>query len=169
MEVDLSFLTDKEFRKQIKSFSISELITVKEFNEYLVSVESDSLIALKNDINSWDFNRIEIKEDFFFNKDILLSDIRQVAISFYRNKGDEKPSYTLFYPHTRAILAKFKYEITSLNDLKNLDDFFFFHEYSGEIVNCSSGFGKHFSNDPNCIYDIKKIMTEHDLWISFGR
>jgi hypothetical protein len=161
--IDFKKVTSELMKKDLKWYFYGEK------GDFKNVVESDSLIALKNDINSWDFSRIEIKEDFFFNKDILLSDTRQVAISFYRNKGDEKPSYTLFYPHTRAILAKFQYEITSLNDLKNLDDFFFFHEYSGEIVNCSSGFGKHFSNDPNCIYDIKKIMTEHDLWISFGR
>ena len=134
-------------------------------------IEGNDLVSLTSECATWDYSRIEIKEDFFFNKDMLLSDTRQLGINFYKNKEDKIPSYSLYYPYVRKELARIKMNINGLNEIKNLDDLFFFNGYRGKIVNSTSynKIVKEKGDQVDWYLEVEKISLEHDNWIFFGR
>lgn len=132
----------------------------------------DSLSKMLPFIDSWDLNRIEIKEDYFFNMDNLLSDTRQIAISFFENESDDKPCYTVYYPRIRMILANFTFENSGLHEIENLDDFFFFHAYRGNInhknnIRFQSKLDLETQNE--FTIELEKFVREHELWLMYGR
>lgn len=135
-------------------------------------IPEDSVSNLFQSLDSWDLSRIEIKEDYFFNMDNLLSDTRQIGISFFKNESDDKPSYTIYYPWVRTILATFTFEYSGLNEIENLDDLFFFHGYRGNI-NHSSNINFEQKSDLEIqnefTIELEKFVREHELWLMYGR
>lgn len=162
---DFKLVVEKLLTEEIKAFFYENN------GNFKTPVEGESLIALKKEFPSWDFSRIEIKEDFFFNKDNLMGDTRTLGVSFYKNKEDLEPSYIFYYPHMRAVLAKIKMESMGVNEINHLDDFFFFNEYRGEIVK-STSYNK-MEVVPSIkiawLIEIEKLVTEHNNWMYFGR
>jgi hypothetical protein len=61
--------------------------------------------------------------------------------------------------------------INGLNEIKNLDDFFFFNGYRGKIVNSNSynKIVKEKGDQVDWYLEVEKISLEHDNWIFFGR
>lgn len=164
-KVDFEFLAKELLKKNVKWFLYGNK------GNFKTPIEGEDLILLKNECSNWDFERIEIKEEFFFNIDNLLADTRQLGLSFYKNKEDKEPSYSLYYPYIRIELAKFKIEVAGMNEIINLDDFFFFNAYRGEIIN-HLNYNKtiELTKDQKDIYiEIERLSMEHDVWISFGR
>jgi hypothetical protein len=132
-------------------------------------VSKEELEEMKTSFVNWDFSRIEIKEDFFFNIDNLKSDTRQIAISFYKTKENIKPEYSIYFPHARKILAQTTYS-SFINEVKTLDDFFFFHLYRGNIVKSSNVFDRPIKgNTEDLKIEFEKYIAEHNLWITYGR
>lgn len=130
-------------------------------------ISADSIKSLRKSFVSWDFSRFEFKEDFFFDLDRLVSDSRQIAISFYKNSTDQSPTYTIFFPQIRSVLTKFKMEVPHLSDIENLDDYFFFHAYRGNIINVSYFNDKMIKTDLEM--EIGMLVDEHNIWMLFNR
>ena len=134
-----------------------------------VVLESDT--ALKREYKNWDFSRIEIKEDFFFNSDNLMSDTRQVGLSFYKNKEDKQPTYLLYFPNLREVFSTFKMKVKGFDEVENLDDFFFFNFYRGKNVKRTGIEGTKVIEDKaiDLNIDYNKLRAEHELWLKYGR
>jgi len=136
-------------------------------------ISKDTISALKTQFQSWDMRRIEVKEDFFFNMDNLLSDTRQIGLSFYKDSSALTPSYSVYFPSIRGILANYEFETSDMVEVKHLDDLFFFHNYRGKIISNSN---IHFSKniEMNELLDdfrieLENYVSEHDLWLLYGR
>lgn len=164
--VDFKLLTQEMFKIDLKWFHYGES------GDFKTVLPKDSITSLELSSKEWDFNRIEIKEDFFFNTDLLMTDTRQIAISFYKNDKDKKPSYTVYFPWVRPIMGKTKVVDSNINEIKTADDIFFFHSYRGNIIGCGNVYINSKTvnlkqTDLEC--ELEKITLEHDLWIMFGR
>jgi hypothetical protein len=139
------------------------------YGDFKTEVSNDSLMSLKEGSQLWDKSRIEVKEDFYFNADNLRGDTRAISISFYKNKTDVTPSYTVYYPHIRAVLAQFKAKVEGVSEIENIDDVFFFNAYRGTIVHRSGLDEKTKTKEIDLQIELEKFSSEHDLWLSFQR
>ena len=131
----------------------------------------DDLDSIKDEIENWDFNRFEIKEDFFFNVETLTSDTRQIGFNIYKSSEDKSPSYSIYFPYVRPEFAKLDFKTNGFNEIKNLSDVFFFNQYRGDVI-------RKFQNDKQDLIEeskfdyyqeLEKIVEEHNLWIKFNR
>ncbi len=132
-------------------------------------VTDDELKEMKRSMDAWDYSKMETKEDFFFSSDNLMGDARQIGLSFYKNKTDEKPSYSLYYPEIRQYLAKYKIKLPSVVDIQHLDDVFYFNQYRGQIVKETNIHDRDAEEKDDWKIELSKLKAEHNLWISYGR
>ncbi len=160
-KVDFKSVVEKIFETDSKWYSYGR------FADFKTILENDSVQILRNSFNSWDFSRIEIKEDFFFDLDRLVSESRPIAMSFYKSPTDENPSYTVHFPQVRSALATFKFVSPRMSEIENLDDYFFFHEYRGNIVKVSTY--KDLPTKKDLESELGMLMDEHNSWILFNR
>ena len=103
-----------------------------------------------------------------------MGNTRQISISIFSNKEDEYPKYSFYYPEIRPLLANVPFQLSSINDIINLDDYFFFNNYRGEINNnrkdiFNNGNESDRVNASDWETELKIITSEHNLWIGFGR
>jgi antitoxin component YwqK of YwqJK toxin-antitoxin module len=166
-QVDFKVLIDSLFKSTTKWFHYG---TSGNFSK---AVPGDSIPILKQQALSWDMSRIEIKEDFFINKDNLLSDSRPLALSFYEDSSSALPSYSLYYPYVRHTLGGFILNNAPMNEILNLDDLFFFHCYRGKIIATTSlNFERESMNSEpskDLMEEIQKFTVEHNGWLMFGK
>jgi antitoxin component YwqK of YwqJK toxin-antitoxin module len=164
--IDFGALIENVFQNDIKWYYYGEN------GEFKTDIPIDSLIKLRESVKSWDLERIQVKEDFFFDSDMLLSDCRQVGISFYENKGDKKPKFTLYYPYIRQLLTAFKVDYSTIDGVENLDDVFYFHDYRGSIVQTSNIYQNPIGLEASKLdltNELNKLIIEHGLWLVYGR
>jgi hypothetical protein len=164
--IDFKLLIQEMFKSDIKWYKYGENGDLKNElpKDYITQLELSSI--------EWDLNRLEIKEDFFFNLDLLMSDTRQIAISFYKNQKDNKPSYTVYFPKLRKIMGGTNLVDSNYDEIKTVDDLFFFHLYRGNIIGSGNVYTDSKTNNSKLIdleCELEKITDEHDLWIVFGR
>ena len=165
-KIDFGLLIEDFFKNNINWYYFGE------HGDFKKVVSLDSLASLRESSKNWDFKRIQIKEDYFFNSDRLLSDTRQIGISFYENKKDQLPKFTVYYPTIRKSLATFNVDFSNVNGIENLDDVFFFHDFRGEIVWTSNIYQHPSGNESNeydLMHELNKFTTEHALWLIYGR
>lgn len=134
--------------------------------DFKEKVEGKDLEKLINEISNWDYSRVEIKEDFFFNSSLLKGDARQIAMSFYTNRADETPSFTVYFPQIRKVLMDYPISVSSNKEITNLDEYFFFNAYRGKLTKYSS-----FKPVTKTDWEIEfsRLLLEHEQWIKFGR
>lgn len=124
--------------------------------------------TFKDSLQSWDFERVEIKEEFFISSDNSLGDFRPIALSFYRSKMDQQPSYTIYLPYSRTTLTKFKVGSSYFSEITHLDDVLFFHFYRGNITKVNNQpFFSTVEQEENA--NLEHLKAEHDWWLKLGR
>jgi antitoxin component YwqK of YwqJK toxin-antitoxin module len=164
--IDLGALIENVFQNNIKWYYYGEN------GDFKSEIPADVLVKLRESAKSWDLERIEVKEDFFFNADMLLSDCRQIGINFYEKKSDNKPKFTLYYPYIRQLLTAFKVDYSTIDGVENLDDVFYFHDYRGSIVQTSNIYQNPIGLEASKLdltNELNKLIIEHGLWLVYGR
>ncbi|MFD1553164.1 hypothetical protein DNU06_17300 [Putridiphycobacter roseus] len=136
------------------------------YSDFKTKVKYDSLSILKAEILASDFTRFEIKEQFFFNTEQLMGDTRQLSLSLFKNKTDKYPKYSFYFPNIREYLAQIPLKQYILANITNLDEYFYYRNYRGEIIKIST-LKKDLSSDWE--NELNIITAEHKLWIAFGR
>jgi hypothetical protein len=61
---------------------------------------------------------------------------------------------------------------SNYDEIKTVDDLFFFHLYRGNIIGSGNVYTDSKTNNSKLIdleCELEKITDEHDLWIVFGR
>ncbi len=167
-QVDFRMLVEHVFDKNSKIFLYEPLGSLRH------EIPQDSMEILKSQFSTWDFNRIEIKEDFFFNLNSLLSDTRQISIGFYKDSNAKTPSYSIYYPWLREVLSTIKLKNSNMKEVENLDDLFFYHNYRGNIVWSRNDFEFENGTEENKLpnefkIELEKFVEEHKLWLAYGR
>ena len=131
----------------------------------------EDLLKIAYECDSWDFNRIEIKEDFLFNTESMSSEIRQLGLAFYTNADAVEPSYLLYFPSIRSILSKQKIVVKGRPEIDHLDDAFFFNAYRGQYIKTFEYFDIHEvkTSAQDLFMEYQKLSAEHDFWKAYGR
>lgn len=165
--------------KQVQFKLVAQSLLSKDASWYLYGKAADfekeitgsDLKILQAECQNWDFNRIEIKEDFFVTKNNSLGETRQIAISFFKNKEDSKPAYTVYCPTIRKELSAFKITNGVVREVTNLDDLLFMKAYRGQIVNSSNlnRYEKMEKREADIQTELDLLSNEHDYWLSFGK
>lgn len=160
-----------DFKKLVESFIQNDIkwYWYGEYGDFKYKATGDSLQIIKDSYLNWDFSRIEIKEDFFFTTDLLRADTRQVGMNFFKNARDSIPTYTIYFPHARKILATFDLKSMNISNVKHLDDYFYFGAYRGEIINAAKYFQKENDKIIDREEELSKFVIEHENWINYGR
>ena len=161
--IDFKKLTQNLLNNNVNCYQYGNYCDFKQKINY------DSIKSDKEQILLSDFNRVEIIGDFYFNSDKLMGNTRQVSINIFLNKEDEYPKYSFYYPEIRQFLAKIPIESSSICDITNLDDYFFFNNYRGEINNSRKHIFSTSKNLSDWETELRIITTEHNLWIGFGK
>jgi antitoxin component YwqK of YwqJK toxin-antitoxin module len=164
--IDFAQLIEEIFKNNIHWYFYGE------HGDFKTEIPADSLASLRLEAKNWDLRRIQVKEDYFFNSDRLLTDTRQVGISFYENKNDQEPKFTVYFPNIRKCLSTVNVDFSNVVGIENLDDVFFFHDFRGEIVRTSNVYqpsSRKESGDFDLMHELNKFTTEHALWILYGR
>lgn len=150
-------------------------------------IVSDSIKSYKDDEFMSESEKIDttdkvllgfkIKEDCFFDKARLVSEIRIIGICpvLVDNKTrDTIDSYWVYYPYVRKFLAKEKIDLNIVKHKYNtLEDIFFFRVFSGNIYNVSHVFDRKNKEQINIYSDLQSeeieiIESEHNLWIKLS-
>ncbi len=131
--------------------------------------KGDTMQNIIKTYQTWDYDRIEIKEDFIFSADMLRGETRLIGLGFYKNKQDSIPTYQIYFPNARKTFAKFDMTSRENKNVTNLDDYFYFNAYRGNI----SFVVKNLKNEKDVINDwdeeMSKLIIEHENWINYGR
>jgi len=161
-----------DFKKLMHSILSSDL-KLYEYGrgQFEVMVSKEKYPELQKEKENWDFSRIEIKEDFFFSSDVLKGETRQLGMNFYVNPTDLLPAYSIYMPQFRKVLATYPLQLKGNTEVKNLDDYFFFKAYRGTVTKSSNVFDREPKNDPRIDweFELELLMTEHELWLQYGR
>ena len=57
-----------------------------------------------------------------------------------------------------------------MNEIKTLDDFFFYHNYRGNIIKNSNFFyDSNSKNQQDLKMELDNLVNEHNLWLNYGR
>lgn len=148
---------------------------------YAASSDDFMSLAAPSDINieNKEFVGFKIKEDWFFDNERLVTEVRPLGICpVVKKKGSDYTMdlYWLYYPELRNILAKTPVankNISSSYQINNFDDVFFFRCFQSEIYKESNIYDKQIK-DYKVGEDIKKeaeaialriIEAEHDIWL----
>ena len=172
---ELNSVNESNLFEQVDFQEVVELALKNELTwyEYGSNAEFRNSVREKSKLDSyktWDFNRIEIKEDFFLCVDKFDGETRQIAMSFFKNREDSIPSYSLYFPHLRASLATVDINMPEISDVTNLADAFFYNAFRGEIKYFSTlqnRFDPAFKVDDWKI-ELEKISSEHSFWIEYS-
>ena len=138
-------INDPVFQKQLEGFFAEQQIVPKldEFDEPMIDMDGNEVFDTVNiDVTARDVIRYEIKEDWFFDKQRSLMDVRIIGLSpviYYTNKetGDvegTKNLFWLYFPECRYTFQNF-YVYNPKNDAQKMsfDDLFWKREFSSYI------------------------------------
>ena len=135
------------------------------------------------DTSSYNVIAYEIKEDWFFDNDRMISESRIIGISpvvLSRNRISDGDGYEyhlgwFYFPYLRNTMAKIKTGKNVPADVHSLDDLFFYRYFHGDIFKESNIYDRPLADYPE-VNDIQKererieismIEMEHDTWLRF--
>lgn len=127
------------------------------------------------DTNNKEVLGFKIKEDVFFDKDRLVSEIRIVGVCpvvLDKSKNDTIDYYWMYFPYLRPFLAKELVKNEGLpNTIKSLDDLFFYRYFFGNIYKKSNVYDRNLVDNKRDIsrylenVEIEIIERENNEWL----
>ena len=139
------------------------------------------IAPIKKTVTSGDVMKYYVKEDWFFDKQRSVLDVRIVGIMVILAKKDEKtgdvvgfkPLFSFYFPEARPILANAEvYMRHNDAERRTFDDIFWKRMFSSYILKESNVYDRYISNYTNgldALLESEKIKTdifnfEHDMW-----
>jgi len=125
---------------------------------------------------------LNIKEDWFFDTERLVSETRIIGLcpmAVNTITHDTTALYWIYFPEIRKYLAQEKIKDTKLPSYINtLDDLFFFRYFSSSIYKEENVYDRKITDYYKTREEIEKeaerieinvIESEHDIWVSFTK
>ncbi|TNF45933.1 MAG: gliding motility protein GldN [Bacteroidetes bacterium] len=191
----LNFYTDSAYREKLVYFfgylgPQSDVPLTDEFGDPLVKVNPDGteeFVYPPQDTmwyTSKDIVQYRIKEDWFFDKERSLLDVRILAIAPVVYKMEETPSgqksitgmeelFWLYFPHCRFVFNNY-FVYNDKNDAQwmSFDDLFWKRRFSSTIYKASNVYDRKvdsFRTGVDALMESEKIKEEirtieHDVW-----
>lgn len=148
-----------------------------------ISIFSPNNDEFKEVINFEDLNLEEselvafkIKEDWFFDNERFLMESRVIGVCpVIMKEGQTKDAFWLYYPEIRPLLTSIKTK-NNEGDVKNLDDLFFYRDFSSSINKESNVYDQEISDymkDDQIKREAMRIELEiynceTKLWLNFA-
>lgn len=174
-------LTDDEFKYPMSKEEIEKMFSRIDTN-YVPDLETGEMVpvAVKINIGSQDIKQFWIKEDWFFDKQRSVLDVRIIGLCPLReNKGDNgevrgySPMFWVYFPECRPIFAR----ITTFNrnnDSQKLtyDQLFWKRQFGSYINKESNVYDRsiaEYKMGLEALLEAERIkeeifLLEHDLW-----
>jgi gliding motility associated protien GldN len=159
---DVKKITEKSFEKTVPS-SLDPSI--------------DSVITVTESFSPNRVKKLMIKEEWFFDKQRSVLDVRILGISLLyeqedKDKGDQ-PIFWVYFPEARTLLAKYDvFNRQNPSERRSFDDIFWKRQFSSYIVKEENVYDRSINEykkgmdallESNKIKD-EIIIFEHDLW-----
>ena len=159
---DVKKITEKSFEKTVPS-SLDPSI--------------DSVITVTESFSPNRVKKLMIKEEWFFDKQRSVLDVRILGISLLyeqedKDKGDQ-PLFWVYFPEARTLLAKYDvFNRQNPSERRSFDDIFWKRQFSSYIVKEENVYDRSINEykkgmdallESNKIKD-EIIIFEHDLW-----
>lgn len=159
---DVKKITEKSFEKTVPS-SLDPSV--------------DSVITVTESFSPNRVKKLMIKEEWFFDKQRSVLDVRILGISLLyeqedKDKGDQ-PIFWVYFPEARTLLAKYDaFNRQNPSERRSFDDIFWKRQFSSYIVKEENVYDRSINEykkgmdallESNRIKD-DIIIFEHDLW-----
>jgi gliding motility associated protien GldN len=159
---DVKKITEKSFEKTVPS-SLDPSV--------------DSVITVTESFSPNRVKKLMIKEEWFFDKQRSVLDVRILGISLLyeqedKDKGD-MPIFWVYFPEARTLLAKYDvFNRQNPSERRSFDDIFWKRQFSSYIVKEENVYDRSINEykkgmdallESNKIKD-EIIIFEHDLW-----
>jgi len=159
---DVKKITEKSFEKTVPS-SLDPSV--------------DSVITVTESFSPNRVKKLMIKEEWFFDKQRSVLDVRILGISLLyeqedKDRGDQ-PIFWVYFPEARTLLAKYDvFNRQNPSERRSFDDIFWKRQFSSYIVKEENVYDRSMNEykkgmdallESNKIKD-EIIIFEHDLW-----
>jgi gliding motility associated protien GldN len=159
---DVKKITEKSFEKTVPS-SLDPSV--------------DSVITVTESFSPNRVKKLMIKEEWFFDKQRSVLDVRILGISLLyeqedKDRGDQ-PIFWVYFPEARTLLAKYDvFNRQNPSERRSFDDIFWKRQFSSYIVKEENVYDRSINEykkgmdallESNKIKD-EIIIFEHDLW-----
>jgi len=172
---------DDMFTKRMTTDEVRNLLSSKDtsYTENLMTGEMEPIIV-NIDVKSTDVKWYEIKEEWFFDRQRSVMDVRIIGICPMKAKQDEagdyrglQPLFWIYYPEARYVFVKSEV-FNRGNDVerRTYEDIFWKRQFGSFIIKTSNvydrGIGQ-FKTGLNALIEAEAIKSkitnmEHDLW-----
>ena len=172
---------DDMFTKRMTTDEVRNLLSSKDtsYTENLMTGEMEPIIV-NIDVKSTDVKWYEIKEEWFFDRQRSVMDVRIIGICPMKAKQDEagdyrglQPLFWIYYPEARYVFVKSEV-FNRGNDVerRTYEDIFWKRQFGSFIIKTSNVYDRsisQFKTGLNALIEAEAIKAkitnmEHDLW-----
>ena len=172
---------DDMFTKRMTTDEVRNLLSSKDtsYTENLMTGEMEPIIV-NIDVKSTDVKWYEIKEEWFFDRQRSVMDVRIIGICPMKAKQDEagdyrglQPLFWIYYPEARYVFVKSEV-FNRGNDVerRTYEDIFWKRQFGSFIIKTSNVYDLgiwQFKTGLNALIEAEAIKSkitnmEHDLW-----
>lgn len=174
-------LTDDEFKQPMTKSELEAMFTKIDTN-YRENLETGAseAVVVKTELGSGDIKQYWIKEDWFFDKQRSVLDVRIIGICpLKENKSDQgevrgyQPLFWIYFPEARPVFANAEvYNRANDSERRTLDDVFWKRQFGSYIHKESNVYDRtiqEYKTGLDALLEAEKIKDdiftfEHDLW-----
>lgn len=174
-------LTDDEFKQPMTKSELEAMFTKIDTN-YRENLETGASepVVVKTELGSGDIKQYWIKEDWFFDKQRSVLDVRIIGICpLKENKSDQgevrgyQPLFWIYFPEARPVFANAEvYNRANDSERRTLDDVFWKRQFGSYIHKESNVYDRtiqEYKTGLDALLEAEKIKDdiftfEHDLW-----
>lgn len=173
---------DDEFKVDFTKSEIEAKLSSVDSSGTTIDAETGEEIraVIRNDVNSENITQYQIKEDWFYDKQRSVLDVRIIGLLVLKAKTDpngeylgESPLFWVYFPEIRNDLAKQEvYMRHNDAERRTLEDIFWKRMFSSYIIKESNVYDRliiDYTKGMNALLESERIKTEifnleHDLW-----
>lgn len=176
--------TDDEFRIEFTKSEVEGLLNSWDSSATAEDpLNPGTMISapIKKDIKSEDITKYWIKEDWFFDKQRSVLDVRIIGVLVVIAKktesgedaGGDKPLFWVYFPEIRPLLANQEvYMRHNDSERRTLEDIFWKRMFSSYVIKESNVYDRYISeytSGINALFEAERVKDdifkfEHDLW-----
>jgi gliding motility associated protien GldN len=170
---------DEDFKMQMTATEIEKMVNKEKTitRPKLDDPNEEEEITIKEIFSTNRIRSYLIKEDWFFDKQRSVLDVRIIAICpLYDNEDPSRPPQPLFwiyFPHAREVMAKYDvFNRFNTAERRTFDDIFWKRQFSSFIVKEENVYNRtivEYKTGMDALLEAERIKLdivnfEHDLW-----
>ncbi len=175
---------DDEFKKQLTQSEVQALLAGKVDTQYVDDPENPGNLipkVINNPFKPESIKKIDIKEDWFFDKQRSVLDVRIVGMCFLLDVIEEdgvtvrgqKPLFWVYFPEARYVFANSEvFNRNNDSERRTHEDIFWKRDFSSFVLKESNVYDRYinaYKTGMDALLEAEKIKEgifnyEHDMW-----